>query len=191
MGILRQSHRAFIWKCRGGKKIVKKCWIIVLIEILGPSTASAAAAAAIYENNHEICARLLFMAVKWVKNLTSFASLPFRDQVIVAVHKWRHNWIIDVNIWGGKGSVGLWQNHQSLDTKNYEFKICRKLLIVIYERLLIGGVNKKLKLRKKIVPIQLTKNNSYYFENKNPALPVMPSHYQENNEISFLKELLG
>ena len=49
--------------------------------IPGPSSASAAAAAAIYENNHEICARLLFMAVKWVKNLTSFASLPFRDQV--------------------------------------------------------------------------------------------------------------
>ena len=35
-----------------------------------------------HENNHEICARLLFMAVKWTKNLTSFASLPFRDQVI-------------------------------------------------------------------------------------------------------------
>ena len=34
-----------------------------------------------HENNHEICARLLFMAVKWTKNLTSFASLPFRDQV--------------------------------------------------------------------------------------------------------------
>ena len=33
------------------------------------------------ETNHEISARLLFMAVKWTKNLTSFASLPFRDQV--------------------------------------------------------------------------------------------------------------
>ena len=37
------------------------------------------------ENNHEICARLLFMAVKWAKNLTSFASLPFRDQVCIAI----------------------------------------------------------------------------------------------------------
>ncbi len=53
-----------------------------------PSTATAATAAAaaaasqlVHENNHEICARLLFMAVKWTKNLTSFASLPFRDQV--------------------------------------------------------------------------------------------------------------
>ena len=33
------------------------------------------------ENVREIAARLLFMAVKWTKNLTSFASLPFRDQV--------------------------------------------------------------------------------------------------------------
>ena len=33
------------------------------------------------ESNHEIAARLLFMAVRWTKNLTSFASLPFRDQV--------------------------------------------------------------------------------------------------------------
>ena len=57
-----------------------------------PQTASAAATAAaavaasqlVHENNHEICARLLFMAVKWTKNLTSFASLPFRDQVIIA-----------------------------------------------------------------------------------------------------------
>ena len=55
-----------------------------------PPTASAAATAAAvaasqlaHENNHEICARLLFMAVKWTKNLTSFASLPFRDQVFV------------------------------------------------------------------------------------------------------------
>ena len=47
------------------------------------ATAAAAAAASqlVHENNHEICARLLFMAVKWTKNLTSFASLPFRDQV--------------------------------------------------------------------------------------------------------------
>ncbi len=40
--------------------------------------------------------------------------------------------------------MGLLQKHQSLDSKNYEFKICPKLLIVIYERLLIGGANKNL-----------------------------------------------
>ncbi len=26
---------------------------------------------------------------------------------------------------------------------------------------------------------------------RNPALPVMPRHYQQNDEISFLKVLLG
>ena len=31
----------------------------------------------VYENS----ARLLFMAIKWAKNLPSFASLSFRDQV--------------------------------------------------------------------------------------------------------------
>lgn len=30
---------------------------------------------------HETSARLLFMAVKWAKNLPVFSSLPFRDQV--------------------------------------------------------------------------------------------------------------
>ena len=30
---------------------------------------------------YETAARLLFMAVKWAKNLPSFAALPFRDQV--------------------------------------------------------------------------------------------------------------
>ncbi|CAB0037270.1 unnamed protein product [Trichogramma brassicae] len=35
------------------------------------------------ETVYETSARLLFMAVKWAKNLPSFASLPFRDQVIL------------------------------------------------------------------------------------------------------------
>jgi hypothetical protein len=33
------------------------------------------------ETVYETSARLLFMAVKWAKNLPSFAGLPFRDQV--------------------------------------------------------------------------------------------------------------
>lgn len=34
------------------------------------------------ETVYETSARLLFMAVKWAKNLPSFAALPFRDQVL-------------------------------------------------------------------------------------------------------------
>ena len=47
-----------------------------------------AASQLVHENNNEICARLLFMAVKWTKNLTSFASLPFRDQVLLDNTPW-------------------------------------------------------------------------------------------------------
>jgi nuclear receptor subfamily 2 group E protein 3 len=36
----------------------------------------------IQETVYETSARLLFMAVKWAKNLPSFARLPFRDQVL-------------------------------------------------------------------------------------------------------------
>lgn len=35
------------------------------------------------ETIYECSARLLFMAVRWAKNLPSFANLPFRDQVSV------------------------------------------------------------------------------------------------------------
>lgn len=37
-----------------------------------------------HETVYETSARLLFMAVKWAKNLPSFASLPFRDQVCLS-----------------------------------------------------------------------------------------------------------
>lgn len=50
-----------------------------------PQPATGLAAPALYPSTHETVyetsARLLFMAVKWAKNLPSFASLPFRDQV--------------------------------------------------------------------------------------------------------------
>lgn len=45
-----------------------------------PSLYSPASAETVYETS----ARLLFMAVKWAKNLPSFAGLPFRDQVTIA-----------------------------------------------------------------------------------------------------------
>ena len=50
-----------------------------------PLAVSAYPEGAIYppgqETVYECSARLLFMAVKWSKNLPSFANLPFRDQV--------------------------------------------------------------------------------------------------------------
>ncbi|XP_060566864.1 photoreceptor-specific nuclear receptor-like [Ruditapes philippinarum] len=40
------------------------------------------------ETMYECSARLLFMAVRWAKNLPSFANLPFRDQVILLEETW-------------------------------------------------------------------------------------------------------
>ena len=51
------------------------------------------------ETNHEISARLLFMAVKWTKNLTSFASLPFRDQVTLLEESWSELFLLCAIQW--------------------------------------------------------------------------------------------
>ena len=50
-----------------------------------PERASSEYHMALYpcssENVYETSARLLFMSVKWAKNLPVFSNLPFRDQV--------------------------------------------------------------------------------------------------------------
>lgn len=40
------------------------------------------------ENVYETSARLLFMSVKWAKNLPVFSNLPFRDQVRRGDPRW-------------------------------------------------------------------------------------------------------
>ena len=51
-----------------------------------PERASSEYHMALYpsssENVYETSARLLFMSVKWAKNLPVFSNLPFRDQVL-------------------------------------------------------------------------------------------------------------
>ena len=43
------------------------------------------------ESIYETSARLLFMAVKWAKNLPLFASLAFRDQVTLSCNEFNEN----------------------------------------------------------------------------------------------------
>lgn len=52
-----------------------------------PETSSPESNTSLYpysgpENIYETSARLLFMSVKWAKNLPVFSHLPFRDQVL-------------------------------------------------------------------------------------------------------------
>lgn len=60
-------------------------------------------AAALYpsqqETINECSARLLFMAVKWAKNLPSFANLPFRDQVILLEEAWTELFLLCAIQW--------------------------------------------------------------------------------------------
>ncbi|CAI9717406.1 photoreceptor-specific nuclear receptor-like isoform X1 [Octopus vulgaris] len=51
------------------------------------------------ETINECSARLLFMAVKWAKNLPSFANLPFRDQVILLEEAWTELFLLCAIQW--------------------------------------------------------------------------------------------
>ncbi|XP_072157865.1 photoreceptor-specific nuclear receptor [Bemisia tabaci] len=53
----------------------------------------------VQETLYETSARLLFMAVKWAKNLPSFASLPFRDQVILLEECWSELFLLNAIQW--------------------------------------------------------------------------------------------
>uniref|UniRef100_A0A3P9KCS9 Photoreceptor-specific nuclear receptor n=1 Tax=Oryzias latipes TaxID=8090 RepID=A0A3P9KCS9_ORYLA len=51
------------------------------------------------ESVYETSARLLFMSVKWTKNLPIFAHLPFRDQVILLEESWSELFLLCVIQW--------------------------------------------------------------------------------------------
>ncbi|XP_050400842.1 photoreceptor-specific nuclear receptor isoform X2 [Patella vulgata] len=51
------------------------------------------------ETIYECSARLLFMAVKWSKNLPSFSNLPFRDQVILLEEAWSELFLLCAIQW--------------------------------------------------------------------------------------------
>ncbi|KAK3756868.1 hypothetical protein RRG08_027846 [Elysia crispata] len=52
-----------------------------------------------HETLYECSARLLFMAVKWAKNLPSFANLPFRDQVVLLEEAWSELFLLCAIQW--------------------------------------------------------------------------------------------
>ncbi|XP_034541927.1 photoreceptor-specific nuclear receptor isoform X2 [Notolabrus celidotus] len=51
------------------------------------------------ETVYETSARLLFMSVKWAKNLPAFAHLPFRDQVILLEESWSEMFLLCAIQW--------------------------------------------------------------------------------------------
>ncbi|KAG7468242.1 hypothetical protein MATL_G00140890 [Megalops atlanticus] len=51
------------------------------------------------ENVYETSARLLFVSVKWAKNLPIFSNLPFRDQVILLEEAWAELFLLCTIQW--------------------------------------------------------------------------------------------
>ncbi|XP_062590586.1 photoreceptor-specific nuclear receptor-like [Saccostrea cucullata] len=51
------------------------------------------------ETIYECSARLLFVAIRWAKNLPSFANLPFRDQVILLEEAWSELFLLCAIQW--------------------------------------------------------------------------------------------
>ncbi|KAM3869941.1 photoreceptor-specific nuclear receptor-like [Diretmus argenteus] len=51
------------------------------------------------ESVYETSARLLFMSVKWAKNLPVFSHLPFRDQVILLEEAWNEMFLLCAIQW--------------------------------------------------------------------------------------------
>ncbi|XP_050395148.1 nuclear receptor subfamily 2 group E member 1-like [Patella vulgata] len=51
------------------------------------------------ENVFETAARLLFMSVKWARNIPSFLQLPFRDQAILLEESWSELFILSASQW--------------------------------------------------------------------------------------------
>lgn len=60
-----------------------------------PSSVYCSSPEAIFES----AARLLFMSVKWARNIPSFVNLPFRDQVILLEEGWRELFIMGAVQW--------------------------------------------------------------------------------------------
>ena len=50
-----------------------------------------------FSNPEAVCeaaARLLFMSIKWTKNVPAFLSLPYRDQVVLLEESWRELFVL-------------------------------------------------------------------------------------------------
>ncbi|KAI5163874.1 photoreceptor-specific nuclear receptor [Manis pentadactyla] len=64
-----------------------------------PSSPYSSSSPCGLDSIHETSARLLFMAVKWAKNLPVFSDLPFRDQVILLEEAWSELFLLGAIQW--------------------------------------------------------------------------------------------
>uniref|UniRef100_A0A8B9Z6P9 Nuclear receptor subfamily 2 group E member 3 n=1 Tax=Buteo japonicus TaxID=224669 RepID=A0A8B9Z6P9_9AVES len=110
----RSVRRKLIYRCQAGTGLCpvdkahrNQCQASVeTVDVTGsePERAGGEYQVAPYpaaspENVYETSARLLFMAVKWAKNLPVFSNLPFRDQVILLEEAWSELFLLCAIQW--------------------------------------------------------------------------------------------
>lgn len=52
-----------------------------------------------HEATYESAAKILFMSIKWARNIPSFLALPFRDQAILLEESWSELFILSAAQW--------------------------------------------------------------------------------------------
>ncbi|XP_055678118.1 nuclear receptor subfamily 2 group E member 1-like [Lutzomyia longipalpis] len=90
----------------------------------------------------EFAAKLLFLAVKWAKNVPSFAQLPSRDQTILLQDSWADLFVLTAAQWGFSADLNVFEkaedasrfqraiNQFSLSRIDYTEAACLKALII-------------------------------------------------------------
>ena len=58
------------------------------------------------DNVYETAARLLFVSVKWAKNIPSFLQLPFRDQATLLEESWCELFVLSAAQWSLPIDIG-------------------------------------------------------------------------------------
>ena len=71
------------------------------------------------ENIYETAARLLFMSVKWARNIPSFLQLPFRDQAILLEESWSELFILSAAQWSLPVDLGTYRLLTHTDTHTH------------------------------------------------------------------------
>ena len=71
---------------------------------------------------HELAVRILYMTVKWVRNIPTFLDLPFRDQAILLEEGWSELFVLSIAQWNLPiettallAASGLHPEHQTSD----------------------------------------------------------------------------
>ncbi|XP_064635282.1 photoreceptor-specific nuclear receptor-like [Lineus longissimus] len=103
---LRTSLPLFTLPTSNGEDIIRSTPIHPTIPIPTHLPNHSVYVSAAAESIYETAARLLFMSVKWARNIPSFLQLPFRDQAILLEESWSELFILSAAQWSLPIDIG-------------------------------------------------------------------------------------